>query len=51
MIRREVGVAQGHSNGFMAHELLDSPDIYPSHNESRGKGMPQIVEVEILALA
>src|SRR5262249_28914353 len=47
VFRYKVGVANGHINSDMAHQILHSDQIHPRHNEMRGESMPQVMETEV----
>lgn len=40
-------IAEGHGRGSMPQEIADRGQGHPPHDEPRGKGMAEVVEVEI----
>jgi hypothetical protein len=48
MAGSQVGITEGHGEGLMAKQFFDRGDVGSRHDEVTGKGMPQIVESEIL---
>jgi hypothetical protein len=44
IIRREVGIAQGHFDIFVAKKFFDRDEVHPRHDEVGGEGMAEIME-------
>ena len=48
MARREMGVSLDHAEGLPPPEVLDREEINAFHGQSRGEGVSEVVEAEIL---